>query len=521
MPAPFKRPVISDSSRLGTRLEGWKTIASYLDKAERTVKRWEVNRGLPIHRVPGGGRAVVYCIAAELDAWLESNRTYEDWSSNTSLETETHPRSSILDPLPESAPHQILPREATHILSFLLRRRLILTAIGLLAVCVTAGAFHFSRTPSAALPLLGVPKPRKPNSQPGATVAVSDADKILARDYYLKGRYEWNQRTPDSLNRALDLFTQAIVHDPGYPQAYAGLADTYDLLREYTTMPENDAFPRAIAAARKAVELDDSLAEAHRALAFAEMYGNWDFIRAEKEFRRAIELDPKDAQARRWYANAFAVSGRFEESLDQLNKAQELDPSSHATLADKGALLADAGRTEEAVELLRDVERSAPDFRSPHAYLMRIGLERGDYSTFLSEGDKTAETMNDAVLKDILAAARAGYVRDGSRGLLKSLYARQKEQYLAGKLGGTTLAKTCVLLGKKQEALQLLEVAYSRRETEVLACLSHPDLLTLKDEPRYKALVKKINFPIRPPSTHPNNTFGSDAPHLAFAAPPH
>jgi tetratricopeptide (TPR) repeat protein len=111
-------------------------------------------------------------------------------------------------------------------------------------------------------------------SEPGTSIAVSDSEKSQARDLYLKGRYEWNQRTPDSLNRALGYFTQAILHDPGYAQAYVGMADTYDLLREYSTMPDSEAYARALAAASKAVELDDSLAEAHRALAFAEWWEN-------------------------------------------------------------------------------------------------------------------------------------------------------------------------------------------------------------------------------------------------------
>jgi tetratricopeptide (TPR) repeat protein len=272
---------------------------------------------------------------------------------------------------------------------------------------------------------------------------VSDADKISAQDLYLKGRFEWNKRTLTSLNSALDLFTQAIVHDPGNAQAYAGLADTYDLLWEYSTMREDEAFPRAIAAAKKAVQLDDTLAEAHRALAFAEMYGTWDFVDAEKEFRRAIELDPKDAQARRWFANAFAVPSRYDEALKQINKAQELDPSSNATLADKGLLLANAGHTKEGTDLLKEVERSSPEFRSPHIYMMRISLADGNYQAFLSEGASAAESANDAVLRDIISSAQTGYKRAGGRGLLQELYAKQKEYYLAHKLSGTWLAKTC------------------------------------------------------------------------------
>jgi len=326
--------------------------------------------------------------------------------------------------------------------------------------------------------------------------SVSEQEKNVARDLYLKGRYEWNQRTPESLYRALEFFNQSIAHDPGYANAYAGLADTYVLLREYSTASDMDVFPRALAAARKAVELDDSLADAHRSLAFAEMYGSWDFADAEKEFRRAIELNPTDPQVRLWYANAFGVKGRFAEALKQIDKAQELDPSSNATLADKGYLLYNAGETQRAIETLKEVEHSVPEFRSPHAYLMEISFNMRDYPSYLEEGEKSALASNDPVLRDIIASARAGYEHDGANGLLKRLYAKQKEYSQAGRLSDVILAKTCLAMGKRQEALTLLENAYVRHDATVLACLSHPDLLTLKDEPRYMVLLKKINFPV-------------------------
>jgi tetratricopeptide (TPR) repeat protein len=493
------------------RLDGWKDIAAYLSKAERTVKRWEAGRGLPIHRVPGGAKASVYAFPAELNSWLQSSSGAEP-DSGESVEASEAMKNSPVSAEPVDRANvapvaEVPPTQAAHTQPISENPRLRWTAalVGLAVVGISLAIVALSATGSA-LPRKFQAFLLKRQPQPNSTgPAISEAEKDLARDYYLKGRYEWNQRTPDSLNRALDLFTQAITHDPEYAQAYAGLADTYDLLREYSTMSETEAFTRAIAAAKRAVDLDDSLAEAHRALAFAEMYGSWDFLDAEKEFRRAIELDPNDPQARRWYANAFAVPGRYEESLAQLNKAQELDPSSNATLADKAVLLANEGLTQEAIDLLKEVERSAPAFRSPHYYLMRIALDQGDYSTFLSEGDKAADSANDPVLKDVIAAARAGYKKGGGRGLLKSLYAKQKEYYLEGKPFGAELAKTCVLMGRRQEALQVLETAYARHEIDVLLCLSHPDLLTLKDEPRYKALVAKIHFPMRPADSQGDN----------------
>jgi tetratricopeptide (TPR) repeat protein len=182
--------------------------------------------------------------------------------------------------------------------------------------------------------------------------------------------------------------------------------------------------------------------------------------------------------------------------------------------------LFNAGRKQEGIALLKEVERSAPEFLSPHDYLMVISLELRDYPSFLEEGKKTADAENDPVLRDIIASARAGYERDGERGLLNDLYAKQEEYYRAGKLSGTVLAKTCIQMGKKQEALQLLEEAYDRHETNVLSCLSQPDLLTLRDEPKYKALVKKIGFP-QESQAQPGTFPAEDRPPFRAASDPH
>jgi tetratricopeptide (TPR) repeat protein len=494
---------------------------------ERTVKRWDAVRGLPIHRVPGGGRASVYAYTAELDEWLKSTKA---------LESEDALKASQVDAVPgESSGAAYGVADASAIASSrvleasgprsVLRRNWLLAFCGLLLVGVVGASFNPMAVRASGRRLFqtlpGLFAKTHVESDPHGAVAVSDSEKGQARNLYLKGRYEWNQRTPDSLNRALDYFTQAIVHDPGDAQAYVGMADTYDLLREYSTMPDSDAYTRAIAAATKAVELDDSLAEAHRALGFSEWWGKWDFVDGNKQFRRAIELNPKDPVARKWYANVLAVQGRFPESLEENNKAQELDPSSNSTLADKGWILFNAGRKEEAIALLKEVERSVPEFPSPHNYLMVIGLELRDYPSYLEEGRKTAEAENDPVLKGIIASARAGYERDGERGLLNDVYARQKEYYQAGKLEGTVLAKTCILMGKKQEALQLLEEAYNRHESDVLSCLSQPDLLTLRDEPRYKALVKRIDFPQEPRKAQPGTFQAENQSSLRAASDPH
>ena len=136
---------------------------------------------------------------------------------------------------------------------------------------------------------------------------VADAE---SQDLYLKGRYYFEKRTPEDLNNAVDFFTQAIVHDPAYAAPYVGLADTYNLLREYSAMPPQEAYPRARAAASKAVQLDPNSAEAHNSLAFATFWGFFDAATADREFKRAIELDPTLSRAHHWYATFLIEIGR-------------------------------------------------------------------------------------------------------------------------------------------------------------------------------------------------------------------
>ena len=207
----------------------------------------------------------------------------------------------------------------------------------------------------------------------GKSLAAGHTTSPEAKELYLKGRYEWDKRTPESLNKAVDYFTQAIVHDPNYAQAYVGLADCYNLLREFSAMPPEEAYPRALAAAKKAVELDDSSAEAHTSLAFATFYGSFDAAGAEREFQHALALNPNDARAHHWYATSLFAEGRYPEALSQIEIAQQLDPASTAILADKGLILLYAGPKEEGVALLKQLERTEPAFPSTYRYLQDRG----------------------------------------------------------------------------------------------------------------------------------------------------
>jgi Tfp pilus assembly protein PilF len=472
------------------RLDSWKEIADYLSKGERTAKRWESERSLPVHHVPGHGHGSVYAFTAELDEWLLSTRPREP---NSPHEPATGAHGARVFPISlasanntpdppktsSSRKHPLLWRVAPY---FLVTIVVALLAAPLANPHSTQAYTSFLRSLWAST--------RSTSQSPAA-----DPEKLLAHDLYLRGRFEWNKRSPESLNRALDYFTQAVVHDPGNAQAYVGLADTYNLLREYTLMPESEAYERATAAARKAIELDDSLAEAHRSLAFDEVWGNWDFAAGEREFQRAIELNPRDPVAHLWFANAFSAPGWYPVCLREIDRAQELDPSSRAILADKGLLLFHAGKAKLGLDLVRQVELSDPDFLSPHRYLASMYLSLRNYPEYLAESEKAADLSNDQVLKHTTLAAKAGLQQDGERGFFRALYNSQKKVYGEGKLAGTFLAMTCARMGKKQEAIQLLREEYDKHSPHFLMMRDHPDLLLLKDEPGYRELLSKIHAP--------------------------
>ena len=196
------------------RLNSWKSIGAFFERDERTVRRWEAERGLPVHRVPGAGRSSVYAYTSELAEWL---KTSDGQSSTAELGEVSATSSTISSPHPtDSAPAPQLPRSRNVSTLFLVAGSLIL----LLASPVAYRKYISSRT-AVASALPGVAKAANPE----------------ARELYLQGLYHWNKRTPDDLHQALDDFTQSIVHDPNYAPAYAGLANCYNLLREYTLMP--------------------------------------------------------------------------------------------------------------------------------------------------------------------------------------------------------------------------------------------------------------------------------------------
>ncbi len=333
--------------------------------------------------------------------------------------------------------------------------------------------------------------PSSPSLGPGFTHPANRE----AEEFYLKGRYYWEKRDSDSLNKAVDSFTQAIVHDPNYAPAYVGLADCYNLLREYTLMPSSEAYPRALAAAKKAVELDPESSEAHASLAFVSFNGIWDVATADREFRRAIELNPGNSAAHHWYATYLMCLRRYSQALTEIDHARALDPASKSVLADKGAILFRAGQLEEAITLLRQMEEAEPDFISSHRYLKEIYLLTADYPDYLKEARREADLMHDSVAMGIEDETERGFAAGGGKGLLETLRLQRQKLYDGGHFSPYNLAETYSILGRNQEALKYLKAAYDQRADGVPEMESDPAFNNLHDDPAFRRLLSDVGLP--------------------------
>jgi tetratricopeptide (TPR) repeat protein len=496
-------PPLEPSPRNNRRLDTWKEIGAFFGRDERTAKRWETTRGLPVHRVPGAGRANVYAYTDELADWLaganlaaEPELSPDSGAHSTaggSPEVRTDIGTTVATPSLDRRSRDRRRDGGPHS-SALFWRYLHEVRYGVVALAVLAVAFV----------IVGIVRRSSSARDAHASAAVSERSlpprrvDPEAEQLYLKGIYYWNKRTPEGLNQAVDYFTQAVVRDPQYAEAYVGLANSYNLLREYSVMPPSQAYPRAMAAAKRAIAIDDSLSGAHSSLAFVEFYWSWDIAGAQREFERALALDPNSVVAHHWHATFLLQIGRFPEAVEEIETAQKLDPNSRSILADKGLILFYAGQKDEGVTLLKQLEATEPDFLSPHAYLAFAHLVQGDYPQYLAESRKVASLLHDAQRLAIVVTGEKGFASAGSRGMLMAMLKEQQNLYDIGQEQAYNVAVTSALLGRKQEALDELQSAYLKREPDFLRVRIDPLLSSLHDEPRFREMLAQIGLPPLP-----------------------
>ena len=317
-------------------------------------------------------------------------------------------------------------------------------------------------------------------------------ENVQAYGLYLRGRYAWNKRTQEGVAEGIRFFEQAIEADPGYALAYTGLADSYALALDYRSVPVHEGFERAKFYARKALELDEGLAEAHASLAWSLFIYDWDWSGAAAEFRRSVELDPRYATARQWYAFLLASQGRFEESLIEAHSAQEADPASVSVRRGLGYVYFYARRFEQGkYHLIRAIEMN-PVAEESYRVLGLILSYAGDHAEAERVLREALELEGAATYTRVtlsLALARGGDM-DHARETLDFLEKRASRDYVSP----VELATLYIALGDNDRAIDWMEKAYAERRGWMAYLNVHPVLDTLRSEPRFKVLVRKMGL---------------------------
>jgi adenylate cyclase len=313
-----------------------------------------------------------------------------------------------------------------------------------------------------------------------------------AYQLYLKGRFFWNKRTASDLKQAVEFYNQAIEKDPNYALAYSGLAETFVLFGSHDVAPAHDSMPLAKAAALRALEIDDSLAEAHTALGSYLTLYEFDLDESEKEFRRAIELKPNYATAHQWFAANLMVAKRFDEALAELRLAEDLDPLSPDIGTDLGATLVFARRYDEAIAQFKRTLIRDPNFSRVHSYLGWAYGSKEMYAEAIAEARTALELNNSFFIKGYLALWLG---RSGERDEALKILAELEKAASEGYVRPSTLAVVYIGLGKKEEALNELEKEVSSRSFNAIYLGVLPDVDELRAETRFKAMLKQMNLP--------------------------
>lgn len=419
------------------RLRGWKAIGAFLKADERTAKRWERTRGLPVQRVPGEPRAPVFAYRADLERWLRSR--------------EAAPAEATAPPQPEAAPAAAPEGK---------RRTLLISAGAALGVALVSGAglMLARRNPAHATP-----------ADPEARRAWIDAE------------YALSTRTADGVSRANGLYAAVLEREPGFAPARARLAVSYNLMAQYEAIPGPLGYARAEAAAQQAIDHDARFAGGYAARGFARFYGRRDAVGAMADLARAVRLDPGSAEAWQWLALIAMHGGDQTLPLRAIARAEALDPRSRAIQANRALITLHAGRLREAEDLLlaqRRMEGALASVRHHLASLYLAEARYGDYLAVMGEiGPQEAALLAE------------GFERDGAVGLL-----RARRDVIASQSDAFALAGAHAMLSDPQAAFAALDRALAERQPETIAMMVDLPLASLRRDLRFGGYAVKAGF---------------------------
>ncbi len=323
-------------------------------------------------------------------------------------------------------------------------------------------------------------------------ISAKPTGNLEAYQLYLRGRYYWNRRTAGGLKRALEHFQQAVDKDPTYALAYTGLADCYAVMEQYAGTPSSETLPKAKAAALRALQIDDSLAEAHTSLAYVDME-SWQVGDAEKEFKRGIELNPNYPTAHHWYGLPYlTMLGRLDEAMAEIKRAQQLDPLSPIISTNDAYLYILKGDLNTAIEKLTKVIELDPNFPLAHDFLGWAYLKQGREQEAIAELQKGVTGSGRASLE--LGFLGYGYGALGKRAEAIMLLKELEERYARKESPAMFLAAVYAGLGDNDQAFAWLERDFQARTGLLIFITALPDYDTLRDDPRYTDLLRRIGL---------------------------
>ncbi len=318
-----------------------------------------------------------------------------------------------------------------------------------------------------------------------------DTKNADAYELYLKGRYDWAKRTAQSLKRAIEQFQRAVDKDPNYALAYVGLADCYLLLTEYADAPVSETLPIAKAFAQRALEIDNSLAEARTSLAYAHM-NLWEWVEAEREFKRAISLNPNYPTAHQWYNLYLRCMGRFDEAMAEISRAQELDPLSPIINTNIAALYLTKRDLNSAIEQCQKTIEIDPNFSIPHDLLGSAYLRQGRYTEATTELGKAVELSGRGARQ--LGSLGYCYAISGRRAEAAAVLKELEENFARRAGGAGYVAEVYAGLGEKEQAFAWLEKGIQARGILLVDIRWNVRFDPLRNDPRYAELVRRMGL---------------------------
>jgi len=603
------------------RLDSWKEIAAFFGRDERTVRRWEKESALPVHRVPGAAKGRVFAYESELDLWLSTPQALR----TTTLEPQISPvqisqvqpegkrwhfgaagmwvgilavcaalasgiwvyrkshrfaayasalnvsrvRTKDLPQTTASAQNAYFGPDSVAVLPFTnvrgdantdyLSDGITESLIGSLAhvpqlkvrsrdsvfrykgkdvdvqtagrnlgvsVLVSGRVMAQGDTVEMSAELTDVRdnteiwghrytgkradiillQQRMASDIAGrlrSTLSTADREQVTnqgtqdveAYSLYLKGRYAWNNRTYSELAKAISYFNRAIAKDPEYALAYSGLADVYSVLPNYGGNPSED-FSKSNGAARKALELDATLAHPHAVLGSNEMQYDWDFAGGEAEFKKSFELDPNDATARQWYADDIGmIRGREQEALAEVNRAHELDSQSPVISRVVASVRVSARQYDEAIAICARLANENPTFAIAHDCLAYAYWGKRMYPQVVEEWRAYGQLTDDLHDSEFAAALEQGFRSADWKGALTGAIAFRQAQRKNGYYSALIIARFYADLGDRDQAFHWLNIAYQEHDWLLIGLNTYFQLDPLRSDPRFADLVRKVGLP--------------------------